>query len=379
MAASGGRENPVLIQRLADEPFRFDFFQAVRVLERFARMRSAEDSAWPHLQVGFDGPADAEVVRFRAHQSHTFPASSLSELRMPEEEPQGTANAQPPELFVNFIGLTGPSGVLPQHYTALIIERLRARDFSLTDFFDLFNHRTISLFYRAWEKYRFAFRYETIKTGQASTQTRDDFTEALLSLVGLGTTQLRRRLDVDDEAFLFYSGHFSHWPRSALALECVLTDYFQLPLQLEQFQGQWLYLQRDQQSQLPSSRFPDGINCALGVTAVVGERVWNVENKFRIRLGPLDYEEFARFTPSGKALRLLCQIVRKYVGLEYDFDVQLVLKPDAVPWCRAGGEGVASARLGWNTWSRCREFDHCVDDAVFRNEGLPSHVSSETP
>ena len=84
MASSGGRENPALIQGLAREPYRFDFFQAVRLLEQVARRESAEDAGPPHEPVGFDGPPDREPVRFRANQSHTFPAGSLSELRMPE-------------------------------------------------------------------------------------------------------------------------------------------------------------------------------------------------------------------------------------------------------------------------------------------------------
>ena len=117
-----------------------------------------------------------------------------------------------PEMEVNFLGLVGPSGVLPQHYNELVIQRLRQyKDSALRDFLDLFHHRTISLFYRAWEKYRFPVVYErTARSGRPMTREREhlDFTWYLHCLVGQGTPGLRGRLDVDDEAFLYYSGHF---------------------------------------------------------------------------------------------------------------------------------------------------------------------------
>ena len=105
------------------------------------------------------------------------------------------------------MGLTGPSGVLPEHYTRLLIERLRAKDYTLRDFLDLFNHRVISLFYRAWEKYRFQFVYEQVKLGAVGDETEDFFTKCLYCLVGMGTGGLRGRQKIDDETFLYYGGH----------------------------------------------------------------------------------------------------------------------------------------------------------------------------
>jgi type VI secretion system protein ImpH len=202
--------------------------------------------------------------------------------------------------------------------------------------------------------------------------TADDLlTRCLYCLLGLGTDRLRGRLEFDDEAFLFYAGHFAHRPRSALALESVLADYFELPLQIKQFLGQWLYLRESDQSALPSPRRPRGLNTQLGVNVVAGERVWGIQSKFRARFGPLGYREFCRFLPSGDALRPVCQMIRCYVGPEYDFDVQPVLKAEEVPWCCLGGDGDSPARLGWNTWIRSRTLRQDVSDAVFSLEGLP--------
>ncbi|RMF83908.1 MAG: type VI secretion system baseplate subunit TssG, partial [Nitrospinota bacterium] len=145
MATQGRRTDPPLEDLLFAEGYRFSFFQAVRLLEHL----------YPHRQpVGQDAQPSHEVVRFRTHLSLGFPASEIHEITPPTDE------EQPAQMTVTFMGLTGPSGVLPRHYTEFLLERVRRKDYTLHDFLDLFNHRLLSLFYRAWEKYRFPISYE---------------------------------------------------------------------------------------------------------------------------------------------------------------------------------------------------------------------------
>ena len=143
-------------------------------------------------------------------------------------------------MTVNFMGLTGPMGVLPYCYTELILERLRAKDTSLAAFLDIFNHRIISLFYRAWEKYRFPVTYYL---GE-----EDRFTHHLLDLIGLGTPGLHDRQAVPTMALLHYVGMLGLQSRSAAALEQILSDYFEVPVEVEQFAGAWYRLDRATQS-----------------------------------------------------------------------------------------------------------------------------------
>ncbi len=373
MASASRRTDTAVIQQLADEPYRFDAFQAVRLIEWLSRERMRADGSRDYGAVGYDNRPNDEVVRFRAHQSHSFPAGSINDIELADED----ADELEPlaKMTVSFLGLTGPSGVLPDHYTTLILERMRARDFSLRDYLDLFNHRMISLFYRAWEKYRFPFAYERSALGDDRRQP-DPFTQALYSLVGLGTPGLRSRMAVDDEAFLYFSGHFAHYPRSAVALEDLVREYFQLSVQVVQFQGQWLYLSEDEQSRMPTRLEPDGSHCCLGQDVIVGERVWSVENKFRLKLGPLRYREFQRFLPGQKSLQQLCQLVRTYVGMEFDFDVQLVLCAADVPDCQLAADETGGAYLGWNTWLNSDGATKDADDPVFHDEGLPLGTAS---
>lgn len=350
--------------RLAREPYRFDFFQAVRLLMLRACRPAA--TAQAQREIGHDYQPDAELVRFRAHVSHAFPAGEIVDFRAEPAAPPADVPRTPPRMTVAFLGLIGPLGALPRHYTQLVIDRVRARDFALRDFLDLFHHRIVSLFYRAWAKYHFPVLYET---AAVSTQRRDSdiFTRGLYGLIGFGTGGLRDRLSVHDETLLYYAGLLAHFPRNAVSLERLLDELFRTPTEVLQFQGQWLQLDDADQSRLTTPHFGRGWNNVLGQTALVGECVWSVESKFRIRLGPLSLPQFLSFSPLGARLPELVQLVRTYVGPDLDFDVQPVLRRAEVPACRLGDR--TAARLGWTTWVRSQDARCDARDAVFAPEG----------
>ena len=358
MASASRRTDLDLSAQLASEPYRFNFFQAVRIIERAAEIAHRENARGAR-PVGEDFPPREEAVRFRSLASFAFPAGDVAGFIRSNAE-------RPPELTAAFLGLTGPAGVLPQHYTQLMIDRIRRKDYSLRDFFDVFHHRLISLFYRAWRKYRFFVDFE--RTAGSQDAEEDLFTFCLFSLVGFGTPHLRRRQLVDDETFLFYGGHFAHAPRNSVSLEVMLADYLQISVSIIQFVGQWLYLDQEDQSCFPGQLRQDACNNELGRNVIAGARVWGMENKFRIRLGPLGYSEFLRYTPRGDLLKRAAQLVRSYAGVEFDFDVQPVLRAEEVPFCQLGGEN-ARPYLGWSTWLCSVPPSHDADDAIFSHDG----------
>lgn len=341
MASAGGRTNPPLGEILFEEGFRFDFFEAVRVLERLLPERQP---------VARGATPDREVVRFRSRVSLTFPASAIHEITQHED-----AERQP-EMTVAFMGLVGLMGVLPRHYTEMIIERLRQRDYTLRDFLDLFNHRLISLFYRAWEKYRFPVTYER---ASISRDRYDPFSLYLFDLIGMGTGGMRERLKVDSEALLYYAGLLGQQPHSANALESLLGDYFEAPVKVEQFVGQWLPLSASQRSRL-SSR--DGSCGSIG-GAILGSRFWDQQAKFRLRIGPVSLAQLKKLFPVNSSFAELVQLARLWVGQELDFDVQIVLKAAEVPACRLGKPGDEALRLGWSSWLKTKEFQRDAEDA----------------
>jgi type VI secretion system protein ImpH len=320
---------------ISDQAYRFDFFQAIKVLERL----------YPDRQpIGQAGPPSREVVRIHARVSLEFPASEIQQITRAEgEDPQ-------PNMTVNFMGLMGPLGELPRHYTELLLERANQKDFALRDFLDLFNHRMISLFYRAWEKYRFPVT--------CRGDTKDNFSHYLSSLIGIGTPGLQKRLAVKDEALLFYAGTFTRHTKSACALEGILSDYFGEPAHTEQFVGRWVRVGEENTTRL-------GIqNSELGRNMLCGERIWDRQSKFRVRLGPLRLSIFRRFLPCGDLFQECVQIVRLFAGLEYDFDLQLVLKADEVPACQLISKGGAGAQLGWSAWLKTQTFRQDAQDTI---------------
>lgn len=357
-------------ERLGTEPFAYEFFQAVRILH-LLRPEAAE--------VGLTGPAEREPVRFSALPSTSFPPSAVVDLSPPALDRRGPAT-----MTVSFFGLIGPKGVLPQHYTEMVMrqEREITRDpekGALRAWFDLFNHRLIGLFYRAWEKYRFFVSYERTARRPGRDPGRDPFTAALLCLIGLGTRGLRERLGVtpppgstpadgpsarvDDLALLHYAGILAQRTRNASGLQTLLEGYFGLPIEVRQFQGQWLSLEPSRQSRLGGGA---GAHNALGRDVVAGSRVWEIRSKIRLRLGPLSYANFRSFLPDPvrpAGFFALSHLTRFYLGPDLDFDVQLILKRDEVPPCRIGDEG--GSVLGWNAWVCAGPPDDDPADGVF--------------
>lgn len=355
MAAQKRRANPALADELFSEPYRFSFFQAVRLLERLAPDRQPVGRS--RQAGGHASHPTREIVRFCTIASLVFPPSQISELKkyQPGESDQvkthhsetdDQTQAGPPLMRVAFMGLTGPTGVLPDAWTEFLIERIRAKDHTLHDFLDLFNHRAISLFYRAWEKYRFPISWERNKA--------DRFTEYLFDLIGMGTTGLRGRMSVPDQALLRYGGLIAQRPHSATAVAAILSDHFGVSARIEQFFGQWLKLEDRDYTRLGKS------NSQLGVSTISGQRVWDQGSKFRVCCGPLSLAEFTNFLPVGTAFRPLKEITGFLAGQEFDFDLQLVLKAQEVPGCVLTTRARRKPMLGWTTWLKTRDFK--VDD-----------------
>lgn len=341
MGAEGGRAAPPVTwaavgERLREDPTPFEFFQAVRLLERLAPARAP---------VGrFVDPRD-EVVRFAARSGLAFPASEVHAL-------EGGADGEPPRLTVNFFGLTGPLGALPLVYSTLLVERLRDRDRALRDFLDLFNHRLLSLFYRAWEKHRFTIAYERTR--------RDPVTQHLLDLLGLGTPGLAGRLPLPDEALLHYAGLLAISSRPAVALEQLIADYFDVPAEVEQFVGAWYHI--DERSQCRVGEDDDDSG-RLGSGTVAGDEIWDRQSRIRLRLGPLARRQYDLFLPTGTGYAPLRALIRFFAGDEIDVEVQLILARDEVPACSLG-EDEMRVPLGWCTWIRTGPLDRDPDETL---------------
>jgi type VI secretion system protein ImpH len=343
MAPATRRTNIPLADLLFEQPYDFDFFQAVRLLARMYPSRR---------MVGEDPEKEPEVVRFRAHQSMEFPASQIRSIEPPDSERSEA------EMAVAFMGLTGPQGVLPWQYTEWLMQLDVEGNPALKDFLDLFNHRIISLFYRAWEKTHPFVAYE--RTRSSPSQHPDHFTQYLFDLIGMNSPEVRRRLRFPEEALLGYAGLMAHRPHSAISLRHILAAYFCVPVQLEEFVGRWFDLEESALTRLGESH----AHSCLGVDAFIGDSVWNEQSRIRIRVGPMAFSRFREFLPNGKAFHSLVDWVQFFAGRTLEFDVEVVLNAKEVPSFTLSDDS-EEPRLGWTSWLEGRDLSRDADDAVF--------------
>lgn len=305
---------------LAREPHKFDFFQAIRRLE----------CAFPQKpRVGQSKRPVDDPVRLGQEPSLGFAPSSLARFE-PED-----GSGRPSRLAVFFFGLLGPNGPLPLHLTEYARDRLRnSSDPTFARFLDLFHHRMLALFYRAWAGGQ--------PTANFDRPESDRFALYVGALFGLAMPSLRGRDSFPDLAKLHYAGQLVCHTRHAEGLRRIIGDFFGLPVEIEEFVGQWLELPESYLCRLGES--PE--TSALGKTVTVGSRTWECQHKFRIGIGPLSLADYESLLPGGASLERLIALVRNYAGDELAWDVRLILKGNEVPPLRLGGSG----RLGWTTW-----------------------------
>jgi len=335
------RFEPAVIERLFQSPWRFEFFQAVRMLELWLKRRGIPQ---PNLVAHF--------LRFQNSISLGFPASQLEAMATePQDLAQdaralGTALQAGALRYVRvtpaFMGLLGGTGVLPAHYTERIAEhQAYQRDEGARALLDTFSNRSLALFYAAWRKYRLALNYQV--------DGRDGFLPLLLSLAGLGSPALRRRLagnpdgKVLDESIGYFAATLRHRPTSAVQLARVLSEYFGQPVRTEQFVGGWYAVPLAQQTVLGSP------TAVLGSGAMAGGRVWQRDLRLRLVVGPLDQDGFDAFLPGASAALALASLVTMFTGVTLEYEVRLVLRAADVK-AVAMTPGQRTGRLGWDAY-----------------------------
>lgn len=316
------RESPdrvAFFRRMAEEPFKLDFYQVLRRIECFYPQR-------PRLGKGMR-PSD-EPIRLGQEPSMSFAPATLSAFVPSMAKHAG-------RLEVRFFGLLGPNGPLPLHLTEHARERLyHAGDPTFVRFLDMMHHRFLLLFYRAWAQAQ--------PTVSLDRPKEDRFTVYVGSLIGLAGDKVRERDRIEDFSKLYFSGWLGRQIRNRDGLAALLTMYFDVPTQIEEFVGHWMRLPEAERTRL--GLFGEGSQ--LGKGAVIGARVWDRQHKIRVRIGPMPLAQYERFLPGGKAAARLVHWVRQYLGLELDWDARLVLAREEVPRAQPGHYG----RLGWTTW-----------------------------
>lgn len=337
MSTPQRRHGPALIDQLFETPHRFEFFQAVRLLERWL---DAEGSGADLLPSG---------VRFRNSLSLSFPASEIESLQVRRGEVNDDGSVPPPQVEITpaFMGLLGVAGTLPIVYTEQIAQReLYHKDYAARAFLDVFSHRSVALFYTAWKRHRLQLQYES--------ERKSRFVPMVLALAGAGQGALRDRLRADaggvhDESLAFFAGALQQRSLSATQVRQLLARYLGVPVAIEQFRGRWYALPAQARTSLGMA------NGVLGRSALSGERVWQRDLRVCVTLGPLDPQRFRRFLPGGPGATALRELLTLLSGVSLEYEVNLVLRADAVHGSTLGsGRSPLAGRLGWDTYLQTR-------------------------
>jgi type VI secretion system protein ImpH len=325
-------------QALEENPEAFTFFQAVRLLQRGLSEQS---------MVGEFAHPSEEALRFTVNSSLAFPVGDIRDIRFDEDGPA--------TLSVNFMGLVGHMGVLPMHYTLLIDQQAEAAGDpeAYRDFLDIFQHRMISLFYKAWERSHF---YVPFERGE-----EDRISARLLDFMGLGSLDLGQKMNDRLQTLLFYCGLMGLRQRSAVAFDQLLEDYFDVPVEVEQFRGGWYRLSESSQCRIDDE---DGLGAGLGEGTVVGDEIWDPQAKVRIRLGPLSRDQYDDFLPGGLAHQALREMTQLFSDGQFDVEVQLILDKNDVPGVVLGSEEKGLPPLGWSTWLRTKTPTRDGDETI---------------
>ncbi|MGF1446252.1 MAG: type VI secretion system baseplate subunit TssG [Pikeienuella sp.] len=338
------RNAPVDLMRLAGlaaDPKRYHVLKALRLIE----------AAYPDRpRFGRSRRPNRDPVRLGQNPELAFATSTVDSFAL------GGAD-QPARLSAHFFGLWGPHGALPLHLTEYARDRFRNHhDPTLVAFGNVFHHRMMSLFYRAWASAEPAASHDR--------PDDDPFGEKVAAVAGRMGAAFKHRDAMPDLVKLGFSGRLTHSARNEEGLLALVAHFFRAGVSIESFVGSWLELDHRDRFAFPGPRPV----AQLGRSITVGERVWSRQAKFRIRIGPLTLDAYNRLLPGGESLRRLRAIVANYIGEELDWEVALVLEAAEVPALELGRQG----RLGWTTWIGTRPDETDADDLMLMPQDAPT-------
>lgn len=322
-----------MLERLATDLHEFDFFQALRLLQAASLEKP---------RIGESVSISQDIVMLAQEPHMQFAPSAI------ESFSHGGAEARS-RMVVNCFGLLGPDGPMPLHITELVLARIRDGDHVLEQFLNVLQHRVMGLFFRAW-----ALNQKTVDLDRRDGRNMARY---VASIAGIGMEALQNRDEVPDLAKLYYAGRLACVAKNVDGLEAIVSGFFCVPCEVQEFCGHWITIPPEGACKLGKS---PATGC-IGMSLIVGSKVWQAQTKFRLRIGPLTREQLHRFLPTdgSGAWRRLKAWVRNYVGLELNWDVQFVLRADQVTAAQLGG-----GMLGWTTWTNTGAPERDADDVI---------------
>lgn len=330
-------------EKLFAEPYEFDFYQIIRILSSLRKSEllpeqeeeasldpiSSEQPLSDYTSFGKGVHIRTEPACIKSSISysvHRSDVQSLSRHFLPDH---------PPILTVNFLGVAGIQGPLPQPYTELLSNRLQEKDFAFRDFLDIFNHRFVSFWYLVEKKH--------IPGLEQVPPDTTDIGKTILDIAGFSQPILLEHLHLDTRSLLNYAPLFWQRQRSIAGLHKIIKGYFGTEVIIQEFFGAWRTPPKEDWSLLGSQK---GRYQKLGISFIVGKRSWDASAGICLTLVDLPWSTYLKHlpgTPGNEALHDLCRL---YSGLGFILDLKAILKKEEIPPAILGEE----LYLGQTSW-----------------------------
>jgi len=330
MGSSQRASTTSVVKRLFKQSYDFSFLQAVRLFQKLVPNGD-------NIGVTLD-PSEDPII-FSSRYTYSLPSSDIYRIHVENNKPV---------MEVNFWNLAGPHGPLPNPLSEKVVERIREGDFALKDFIDIFNHRLLSVYYCVAQKYSFVLSPKSFMQTEAG--------HMLCAVAGVNPFQ-EKYLTLATSALAQYAGLLWQRPRSAAGLEQILSDYFQVPIYVEQFVGAWADINRRQRSFIGKRR---GRNQRLGHTTFLGKRFWQGGHHFIVHVGPLTLQQFHQFIPTGTAYKEMCDMIKLFAPVELTFQLRMSLKEGESLIGASFDNPSKENRLGWTAVLNQSPTDYAV-------------------
>ncbi|MFD1557408.1 type VI secretion system baseplate subunit TssG [Paraburkholderia silviterrae] len=323
---------PLVASLLADAP-RMSFMQLCRLLE----MRA------PGLPgLGTRDTPEHEPVRFGSWPRVGFPAAEVVAVDF-GDVPGEAGSTVPPIVRTTFMGLYGVDAAMPSHLVDDIVLREEGHEV-VESFLDRFNHRFVTLLYRAWKKYRYP---ESFRPGGNDAHSRN-----LLCLAGFGWGEKPQRVGLPDSRVLALLGLLIQRTRTPEGLAGVIALTAPgVEVRVDEFYT--AYASAGAPMPLASH---DAVSAAgqprkgLGGGYVLGKRLAYRSRAARATLRPAGAQQAHDLLPGAWLHRELMAVVQLYIGVKADVVLRMELSTRFVPASSiATVHAGLSPRLGWTT------------------------------
>jgi len=292
---------------------------AISHVSLFPAVRRLELQLSKDAPVGGDEPAERERVHFSHTPDFTYPAGEIRSLTFAKEGEDVSAT-----LTTTLLGLLGTESTLPELLSEDVL--LGDDQGALQAFFDVFQHRALSLLYRAWRRYS--------PVAAFAGDGDEGLSKCLQSLVGVNAFSPYASPRATTPLFALGLSDLSRCEPSYLdtaALESILARLFpELAARVVASDPRLVRAENEDVTCLGER------HCTLGVDAAYGDEALDTDGIVRIAVGPVSRALYEELLPGGARYRVLQPLLEEWLAARAKAELEILLPNEEAPALRLG-------------------------------------------